>query len=115
MGHSAEYYRKRRGNTDTPSVKCLECGQMFIIIGVHLVYKHKMTALQYKLKHNLLINQGLITPRVKAIKALQAKTNGTMQNILKDNGHRLKPKDKRIAEFQATRPHYAHRQGIKGL
>lgn len=113
MAREAEYYRKRRGNTDTPSVKCLECGKMFIIIGPHLVVKHKITALQYKLKHNLPITDGLITPRVKATKAAQVKANGTIHNILKDNGHRLKSGDPRIAEFQETRPHYAHRQGIK--
>lgn len=110
MPHDAEYYRKRRGNTDTPSVKCLECGKLFIIIGVHLTYKHSMTALEYKLKHGLPINQGLITPRVKETKRKQVKQNGTIQNILKDNGKRF-VKGRDMSDFKTTRPHYAHRQG----
>lgn len=110
-----EYWRKRRGNTREPTVKCLLCGEMFIIIGPHLVLKHKTTAKEYKLKFNLLISDGLISPEIKVIKAAQVKSNGTIDNLFgkKSIQRRFKKNDERIEGFKATRPHYAHRQGIK--
>lgn len=112
---SKEYWRKYKNNTKEPTIKCLLCGEMFIIIGVHLVQKHKTTAKEYKLKFNLPMNDGLISPEVKAIKAAQVRSNGTMNNLFKTASvnKRFKKGDERIQDFKTTRPHYAHRQGIK--
>ena len=72
------------------SIKCEECGKYYRTLGQHIIFKHKMSALEYKNRWGYCHGQPLECLDTTQARRTATLENGTIQNIKNiDNGHRF--------------------------
>lgn len=103
MGYSLEQERNYRqirliaSGLDT--IKCLICGRLYRQIGSHVVQAHGLTARQYRELFDLEVKRGMLPPDLRELKASQAMSNGTVDNLKKGAKYRFVKGDTRAGKY----------------